>query len=115
VFPPAHPPDDLKNALKSVKTTSKEVVIIDTPKKIQICTNKDIYCLNDEIILSVEMPDAGDVESKYVYFEKNNDYIFHLDNDIQDILEICDLTKVRGILYDCDWKENCLIMLKNKL
>ena len=57
--------------------------------------------------------------SHYVYettdelkIPKNNDYLFHLDNDIQDVLEISDLTKVQGILYDCDWKENCLLRLK---
>ncbi len=49
---------------------------------------------------------------KHLYFEKHEDFIFHLDNDEQEVNEINKYTKVKGVLFDADWKENCLKLIK---
>jgi hypothetical protein len=52
---------------------------------------------------------------KYIYFANNSDYIFHLDNDYQDVDEINSFTNVIGVLFDEKWKETCLKILHDNL
>ena len=50
---------------------------------------------------------------KHTYFTDYSDFIFHLDNDELEVREINQYTKVKGVLFDADWKENCLKLIKN--
>jgi hypothetical protein len=99
---------------KHVQKFAKE--LMEQNVDVHVVTNNHVshyvYETTDELKIPKNNVHFLGYTHKYVYFEKNNDYLFHLDNDIQDVLEISDLTKVQGILYDCDWKENCLLRLK---
>jgi hypothetical protein len=46
---------------------------------------------------------------KQTYFEDNQDFAFHLDDDQAEVLDINEKTKVKGVWSDeDDWEDQCL-------
>lgn len=49
---------------------------------------------------------------KHIFFENHKDFIFHLDNDDNEINGINEHTKVVGVLYDMNWENNCKLIVQ---
>lgn len=49
---------------------------------------------------------------KFLFFKKNSNFKFHLDDDPLEVKEINKNTSVKGIYYDENFKSNCLKELK---
>lgn len=68
--------------------------------------NSDIYELAEQLNIKKENIHFTDFVPKYKFFEKEN-FLFHLDNDDREILEINNFTKTKAILFDKNWQKNC--------
>jgi hypothetical protein len=69
---------------------------------------KDTYQLTDSLGIPRSNVHSTMGSPKYLFFQKNPDFVFHLDNDPTEITDIIRYTKIKGILYDTGWEKNCL-------
>jgi hypothetical protein len=74
--------------------------------------NSDLFQIAEILNISTEKIHFTDYKPKSLFFEKNEDFLFHLDDDHVEIEQISSSTKVKAILFDEDWKENILSVLK---
>lgn len=72
-----------------------------------IWDNDDLYEVADRIRIKRENIHFTEYTPKYKFFEKNEDFIFHIDDDHIEIDEINNKTKTKAILFEQNWKENC--------
>jgi hypothetical protein len=73
--------------------------------------NDELFEVADTIGIKKENIHFTEYCWKYKFFnrEGNEDFVFHLDDDDSEVDEINEKTRyVKGILFDENWKENCL-------
>lgn len=77
--------------------------------------NKDLFSIAEEIGIKKENIKFTPTMDKY-YFFKDNDFIFHLDDDREEIALINEYTKTKGVLVNNDyWNLKCeMIRMNNK-
>lgn len=75
--------------------------------------NSDVYETAEKLNIKRENIHFTNFVPKYKFFE-NEDFLFHLDNDNIEILEINNFTKTKGILYEQDWLESCNELIKEE-
>jgi len=71
-----------------------------------------IYEITDKLNIDRKKIHCVSYSLKHIFFQTHNDFVFHLDNDELEVREINQYTKVKGVLFDADWKENCLKLIK---
>jgi len=77
-----------------------------------IWTNDDLYELAGMLGIKNENIHFTNYSPKYKFFEKNEDFIFHVDDDDSESFEISFYTKTKGIPFDSKWKDKCDNLLK---
>lgn len=70
--------------------------------------NDDLYEVADRLGIIRENIHFTDYTPKYKFFDKDKDFIFHLDDDYNETFGINNYTKIKGITLDSDeWREKC--------
>ena len=81
----------------------------------QITNNKDLFKVIDYLHIPRENIHFMNMKSKEKFFKENPDFLFHLDDDLDEILKINENTKIPGILCEYtndDWKSLMKIYLE---
>jgi len=99
-----------KYALKLIKDGFDVHIVTSRPSF--MLNNVDLYKIAKKLSIKDENIHFTDYIPKYKFFEKNEDFIFHIDNDHAEIFEINFYTKTKGILFEEFWEENCNKLLK---
>lgn len=97
-----------------VQKFAKELIDMNIEVHVVTCNFNCNYIYETTDILGIDRNNVHCIgyKFKYTYFTDKNDFAFHLDNDSYEIRDINKLTKVKGIYYDENWKENCLKCIK---
>jgi hypothetical protein len=78
--------------------------------------NRNVFLTADQIGIKLYNINFCNIEQKYKFFKKNNDFLWHLDDDIEEIYDINNETDVVGVyLFEKDWKEKCNDIIKKEL
>jgi hypothetical protein len=77
----------------------------------EVWDNSDLFQIAEILNISRKKIHFTDYKPKSSFFEENEDFLFHLDDDHVEIEEITHSTKVNAILLDDNWKENILKLL----
>lgn len=80
---------------------------------------EEFYALFDiasEIGIKEEHIHFTNMEDKYKFFCENTDFLFHLDNDSDEIRDINEFTVVEGVYFshNSSWKRKCNKIIKNE-
>lgn len=76
--------------------------------KYEIWDNDDLYAVAKALNIPREKIHFTDYKPKKLFFEKNPDFIFHLDDDHVEIEQIAHATKVNAVLFDENWESKIL-------
>ena len=81
--------------------------------------NKDLFRDALHINLPTHHIHFTEMEDKVIFFKEHNDFLFHLDDDEDEIKMINEQTNVKGILCwpikDLSWKEKCMEIINEKV
>jgi len=73
--------------------------------------NDDLYAVAKKLNIKKENIHFNDFKLKKYFFLKNEDFIFHLDDDHIETEEINFFTKVPAILFDEKWMDNIMKLI----
>jgi hypothetical protein len=85
----------------------------ENPRNIVFGDNSYVYRLCEEIGINKDRIIFMDQVCKYHFFKTHNDFLFHLDNEWEEINMINQEKDVKGIWFvGSGWKEQCEELLK---
>ena len=93
-------------------------IVTSRPSKIwkkTIWDNSDLFQIAEILNIKRENIHFTENSPKYIFFQKNEEFILHLDDFHIEVDEINEHTKVKGVLFEEGWEQNCLNIISNPI